>query len=180
MHKRQIRLVLLLLASFFIVGCPSNPPPEPVPDDTTAPSPKPKPKPASPKPAPPPPAFSSKLEPYYPGDMNRLVERVFFFDFDQAVLNRADLQVLQIHTRVLKENPERRVLVEGHCDERGTREYNLALGESRAQAVASFLIASGVPSSRIESVSYGEERPDDPGHGEAAWSRNRRAVLIYR
>ncbi|MFO7918286.1 MAG: OmpA family protein, partial [Anaerolineae bacterium] len=68
----------------------------------------------------------------------------------------------------------------GHADERGTREYNLALGERRAAAVRDFLQSAGVSSRQIEIVSYGEERPEDPGHNEAAWSRNRRAVLIYR
>jgi peptidoglycan-associated lipoprotein len=71
-------------------------------------------------------------------------------------------------------------VIEGHADERGTREYNLALGERRANAIRSFLTAAGVSSTQIETVSYGEERPDDPGHSEAAWARNRRAVLVYR
>ena len=77
-------------------------------------------------------------------------------------------------------NRDRRLVIEGHCDERGTREYNLALGERRANAVTSFLISAGVRRSQIETVSYGEERPDDPGHDEAAWGKNRRAVVIYR
>ena len=81
---------------------------------------------------------------------------------------------------MLRENPARRVVVEGHCDERGTREYNLALGERRADAVRSFLAAAGISGSRIETVSYGEERPDDPGEGESSYARNRRAVMIYR
>ena len=72
------------------------------------------------------------------------------------------------------------VVIEGHCDERGTREYNLALGERRADAIRSYLTTAGVSPRQIETVSYGEERPEDPGNGEAAWARNRRAVLIYR
>ncbi|MYF11350.1 MAG: peptidoglycan-associated lipoprotein Pal, partial [Gammaproteobacteria bacterium] len=102
------------------------------------------------------------------------------FELDRAVIDQADLAALELHARVLMDNPRRRVMVEGHCDERGTREYNLALGERRSDAVSSFLKAAGVPASRIETVSYGEERPEDPGHTEAAWSRNRRAVMIYR
>ena len=174
MAKRLICLFCLSFAAAFLVGCVSEQPaPEPTP---------PAPEPAAPPPAPPPapPAFNSDLEPYDPNNPNRLLERTFYFDFDQAIINQGDLAVLDLHARVLKANPERRVVVEGHCDERGTREYNLALGERRSNAVQSFLEATGVAASRIESVSYGEERPDDPGHTEAAWSRNRRAVLIYR
>ena len=135
--------------------------------------------PPPPPPPPPPPAFNDNLEPYYPGT-TRLLERVFYFEFDRAVINSADLEALQVHADVLRDNPSRRVVIEGHCDERGTREYNLALGERRADAVRSFLTAAGVSGSRIETVSYGEERPDDPGQGEDSWARNRRAVMIYR
>ncbi len=77
-------------------------------------------------------------------------------------------------------NRDRSIVLEGHCDERGTREYNLALGENRSNAVRSFLTSAGVSPRQIETVSYGEERPDDPGHSEAAWERNRRAIMIYR
>ena len=73
----------------------------------------------------------------------------------------------------------KRVVIEGHCDERGTREYNLALGERRANTVRRYLMSRGVSSSQIEVVSYGEERPADYGHNESAWSRNRRAFLDY-
>jgi peptidoglycan-associated lipoprotein len=72
------------------------------------------------------------------------------------------------------------VVIEGHGDERGTREYNLALGERRADAVRSFLLSAGASPRQVETVSYGEERPEDPGHDEAALARNRRAILIYR
>ena len=72
------------------------------------------------------------------------------------------------------------VLIEGHCDERGTREYNLALGERRAEEIRKYLVSIGVSPQQIEVVSYGEERPEDPEHNEAAWARNRRAILIYR
>ena len=85
-----------------------------------------------------------------------------------------------MHGGILRSNPDRSVVIEGHADERGTREYNLALGERRADAVRSFLVSAGVSPRQIEIVSYGEERPEDPGHDEAAWARNRRAVMIYR
>jgi peptidoglycan-associated lipoprotein len=90
------------------------------------------------------------------------------------------LAVLETHAGILRENRGSSVVIEGHCDERGTREYNLALGERRSDAIRSFLTSAGVSASQIETVSYGEERPEDPGHDESAWGRNRRGVMIYR
>jgi peptidoglycan-associated lipoprotein len=106
--------------------------------------------------------------------------RVFYFEYDRAVLRPDALTALEGHASYLRGHPDRRAMVEGHCDERGTREYNLALGERRGEAVRTFLVSSGVSRSQIEVVSYGEERPADPGHSEAAWAANRRAELIYR
>lgn len=106
--------------------------------------------------------------------------RTFYFDYDKSVLRAADLAALEVHAQILRRNSDRSVVVEGHCDERGTREYNLALGERRADAVRNFLISAGVSARQIESVSYGEERPEDPGHNESSWARNRRAVVSYR
>ena len=116
-----------------------------------------------------------------PLDANgRPLSRNFYFGYDEAILNPADLAALEMHAQILRRNADKRVVIEGHCDERGTREYNLALGERRANVVASFLTSAGVRSRQIESVSFGEERPADPGHTEAAWALNRRAVLSYR
>ena len=106
--------------------------------------------------------------------------RTFYFDFDKAALSPMDLAVLEMHASFLRNNPDRSVLLSGHADERGTREYNLALGERRADAVRSFMISSGGRRSQIDSVSYGEERPADPGHDERAWSKNRRTEMQYR
>lgn len=173
MLTRQLQIYLaMLLACLLAASCATPPPPEP-------PAPEPVEEPAPPPPPPPPPVFNSNMEPYVPGT-RQLLKRVFYFEFDKAVLAQADLDALQVHAQLLIDNPDRRVVVEGHCDERGTREYNLALGERRSDAVRGFLAAAGVPEARIETVSYGEERPDDAGHTEAAWSRNRRAVMIYR
>jgi peptidoglycan-associated lipoprotein len=105
--------------------------------------------------------------------------RVIYFAYDKAVLQPESLALLEQHAAFLRGNPDRRVLIEGNTDERGTREYNLALGERRADAVRTFLISAGVHRSQIDVVSYGEERPADPGHDEAAWAKNRRAVLVY-
>jgi len=123
--------------------------------------------------------FDANGNPFIPGT-NQPLTRVFYFDFDQSQLQQSDLTALEMHADILRNNPNRGVVIEGHADERGTREYNLALGERRANAIRSFLTAAGVPSNQIETVSYGEERPIDPGHSEAAWARNRRAELIYR
>jgi peptidoglycan-associated lipoprotein len=123
--------------------------------------------------------FDAEGNPFMPGT-NQPLARVFFFEFDQSQLQQSDLTALEMHADILRNNPERAIVIEGHADERGTREYNLALGERRANAIRSFLTAAGVSSTQIETVSYGEERPDDPGHSEAAWARNRRAVLVYR
>lgn len=116
-----------------------------------------------------------------PIDANgRPLSRTFYFDYDKSVLRPRALAALEMHAQILRRNSDRSVVIEGHCDERGTREYNLALGERRADAVRSFLLSAGVSSRQLESVSYGEERPEDPGHNESAWARNRRAVVSYR
>jgi peptidoglycan-associated lipoprotein len=106
--------------------------------------------------------------------------RVIYFDFDRAVLRPDSLAALEQHAAHLRENPDRRVVIEGHTDERGTREYNMALGERRADAVRTFLVSSGVRRAQLEIVSYGEERPVNPASHESAWALNRRAELVYR
>ena len=104
------------------------------------------------------------------------VPTVFYFDYDQATLNEVSRAALQVHAGKLKSSGDR-IRLEGHADERGTREYNLALGERRAKAVASYLQASGVSSSQLEVVSYGEEYPADNGSTEYAYSKNRRVEM---
>lgn len=105
--------------------------------------------------------------------------RVVYFELDSSVIAPADLRVLERHADFLRASG-RSIRVEGHCDERGTREYNLALGERRANAVAEFFIASGVRRSQLpQIVSYGEERPAAVGSDERSWAMNRRAVLQY-
>lgn len=101
-----------------------------------------------------------------------------FFAFDSATLDEAAQETLDRQAAWLLQHPDLTVTVEGHADERGTREYNLALGERRATAVKNYLVAKGVDPERILTISYGEERPVDPGHNEAAWALNRRAVTV--
>ena len=86
--------------------------------------------------------------------------------------------MLQANAQVLKKQPTWQVTVEGHCDERGTAEYNLALGERRALAAKTYLVSLGIAADRLRTVSYGKEFPFDPGHDEAAWSKNRRAHFV--
>ncbi len=109
-----------------------------------------------------------------------LAERVVYFDFDRSTVRDEYLDLIKAHAEYLLMHPQRRVTLEGHTDERGSREYNLALGEQRAKAVRDLLMLEGVAGDQIAIVSYGEERPADPGHDEAAWRKNRRVVIVYR
>ena len=96
------------------------------------------------------------------------------FDFDRYDLKPEARQVLTRKAEIMKQYPEIKLVIEGHCDERGTAEYNLALGERRARAAADYLVNLGVASGKLSIVSYGKDRPLDPGHNEAAWAKNRR------
>ena len=100
------------------------------------------------------------------------------FDYDSALLTPQAQEILRDKARYMKENPGTNVIIEGHCDERGTNEYNLALGEQRAKMTQEFLVALGVSASRIKTVSYGEERPLDRSNTEQAWAKNRRAHFV--
>lgn len=104
------------------------------------------------------------------------LETIFYFDFDQSTIKPEVRALLTAHAAKLKASP-RSIRLEGHADERGTREYNIALGERRANAVRDFLILQGVDASLIETISYGEEKPVALGHDDQAWSLNRRVEL---
>jgi len=103
-----------------------------------------------------------------------------FFDTDQSTVREDGRATLNKQAEWLKKYTNYQITVEGHCDERGTREYNLALGERRANAARQYLVAQGVPAARIKTISYGKERPDPVGSDEAAWARNRRAVTALQ
>lgn len=96
-----------------------------------------------------------------------------YFDFDKSNLKMDAQEILKRKAVYLKANPNDSLLIEGNCDERGTNEYNLALGDRRANSAKKFLVNLGIAESRIKTISYGEERPLDPGHNEAAWAKNR-------
>jgi peptidoglycan-associated lipoprotein len=101
------------------------------------------------------------------------------FAFDSSAIDDDNRETLEAHAAYLSANPGISLKLEGHCDERGTREYNLALGERRAQAVSRMLVVLGIDNSRLTTTSYGEEKPLEEGHNEAAWKMNRRVEIIY-
>ncbi|GAA0784672.1 peptidoglycan-associated lipoprotein Pal [Marinobacterium sediminicola] len=104
---------------------------------------------------------------------------VFYFDFDQSVVRQEGFADLEAHARYLAQNPSASVRLEGHADERGTREYNIALGERRAQSVERLLVVNGAAANQVETVSFGEEKPAVLGHDAESWSQNRRVELKY-
>lgn len=146
---------------------PTRPPapPEPVPETT---------------PIPPEPKISD--DPLTSGDLdvinkNSPFQPVFYL-LDSFEVDPAGQQALNTNAGILKKYPSWVITIEGHCDERGTAEYNLALGEKRALAAKTYLVSLGVPADRLRTVSYGKEFPFDPGHDESAWSKNRRAHFV--
>ncbi len=100
------------------------------------------------------------------------------FEYDQYEIRRGDEEILRENAAFLKKNPQMKIQIEGHCDERGTSEYNLALGERRANSTKRYLVSLGIASDRISTISFGKERPSDPGHNEEAWAKNRRAHIV--
>lgn len=172
MRRLTSLLLLLALAAGTTVGCakkakevpPVVPPTPPVtkPDTTPPPPPPPPPKPQ--------PEVGVKNEDF----------TAALFDFDSYTLREDARAALDKDAGVLRAHATVNVTIEGHCDERGTAEYNQALGEKRAQAARDYLVAAGIDAGRLQTVSYGKERPVDPGHDEAAWAKNRRAQLVTR
>ncbi len=166
-----VRTAIVGLAAATLAACASKPPP-PAPTPYTPP---PAPQPAPPPPAPPPPVAQQPTGPI-PGSMQDFVvnagDRVYF-DLDQSSLRDDALPVLARQAAWLNRYPQVQVRIEGNADERGTREYNLALGARRAESVRAYLASQGVAAGRITTISYGKERPIDGGSGEDAWARNR-------
>ncbi|UCF92936.1 MAG: peptidoglycan-associated lipoprotein Pal [Desulfobacterales bacterium] len=106
------------------------------------------------------------------------VQEDIHFEFDKSTLTPTAQDILSRKGEWLRENPDVSFTIEGHCDERGTNEYNLALGDRRAESAKAFLVDLGIDASRITTISYGEERPVDPGHNEEAWAQNRRDHFV--
>jgi peptidoglycan-associated lipoprotein len=108
------------------------------------------------------------------------VSRIVYFDYDSYVVKPEFQSVIEAHARFLKQTGSRHIVIEGHTDERGGREYNLALGQKRSEAVRRSLELLGVRDAQVEAVSFGKEKPASPGSDEAAWAKNRRAEIAYR
>jgi peptidoglycan-associated lipoprotein len=112
-------------------------------------------------------------------DGGLMAQRKIYFDYDRSDLHEQDYAIIQAHAEFIKANPNCHVRIEGHTDENGSREYNIGLGERRADAVANALASQGVSRHQISTVSYGKEKPDADGHGEDCHRLNRRAVIVY-
>ena len=121
--------------------------------------------------------------PYTPADLNDpssvLAQRIIYFDYDQASIRAEYLPVLQAHASLLSAYPNLKIRLEGHADERGSREYNVALSERRGYSVRDYMTARGLKNQQAEIVGYGEEVPASLGHGEKSWNENRRVEIIY-
>ena len=102
------------------------------------------------------------------------------FDFDKSEVREEGRKACAVVADYLKKHPQAKMQIEGHCDDRGTAEYNMALGERRATAVMTYLVSLGVPRAALSTVSFGKEKPLDPGHNEEAWAKNRRAHFVLK
>lgn len=127
--------------------------------------------------------FDQSLVPTrYPGIEGEFLEssmlKDIHFEFDRVDLSAQAREILAANATLLRKFPDVKVEIEGHCDERGSTGYNLALGERRAASVKNYLVSLGISPGRLSTISYGEEMPSDPGHNEEAWSKNRRAHMI--
>jgi peptidoglycan-associated lipoprotein len=162
-------------AALALAACASKPiaPPAPAPVAASAPAPVA----AAPAPvaAPAPAPLAAYLDPNNPISQQRSV----YFAFDDAAFRAQDKSVIELQGRYLAQHPELHVTVAGNTDERGGSEYNLALGQRRAQSVKTALGVLGVKDSQVEAISYGKEKPKATGHDEAAWEQNRRADIVY-
>ena len=189
-HIRSAATVLPIIAlTLLLAGCPKRPAmtaataPPPVPPAAVAPptpaAPAPAPAPVAPTPVAPPttaPAPPAPPKEYRTNDALKPI----YFAFDKSDIRPDDAKILDATAAYLKTNPNQLVLIEGHCDERGTSEYNLALGERRAKSAMNYLVSNGIEAARITTISYGKERPSCSEHNEACWSRNRNGSFLTK
>lgn len=206
--QKRFRPAVFLLPSLALVllltGCPKRPQtatvsapaptapaapaptPPPAAAEPAAPQPTPPSAPAAPAPAPtptpaPPPAAAPTPPPAPPREyMANAALKDIYFDFDKWDIRSGDAKALDASAAWLRANPKYLVLIEGHCDERGTSEYNLALGERRARSAMNYLVAQGIAAERIATISYGKERPVCTEHAEACWARNRHDHFLVK
>ena len=180
-------MVLIVLITMTISACAKKQPPVarpmPPPSNTAntgevAPPPPPQPV-NEPVVVPPEPLAEDAIAGKSLDDLNRDSPlKPLFFGLDQSDVDAEGQRVLQENAAILKKYPAWQITIEGHCDERGTAEYNLALGERRALAAKNYLVSLGIPADKVKTVSYGKEFPFDPGHDDNAWSKNRRAHFV--
>jgi len=186
-REAKALLVLVLLLTVVVAACKgkakppvARPMPPPMAGSGTNPP---------PPPGPPQPVSEPVVVPPMPAedtigtksldDLNRDSPlRPLFFPLDSSDVSSEGQQLLQANAAVLKKYPTMQITIEGHCDERGTAEYNLALGERRALAAKNYLVSLGIAADKVKTVSYGKEFPFDAGHDESAWSKNRRAHFV--
>jgi peptidoglycan-associated lipoprotein len=183
---RQIALLIAVVSVMAAVACGkktppvARPAPPPVPAGTAPSQPPAPPEPVSePTIVPPEPVRDDAISAASLDDLNKNSPlKPVFYELDSSELNAASQKALDDNAALLKRYPSWTVTVEGHCDERGTAEYNLALGERRAITARAYLVSLGIPANRLRTVSYGKEFPFDPGHDEVAFSKNRRAHFV--
>jgi peptidoglycan-associated lipoprotein len=183
---RRIAVLLLLLVTLAVGGCAKKKPPiarpiPPPPAGSTTVTPPPEPPAPAPEPTtvPPEPVAEDSIAAGSIDDINRNSPlKPVFYGLDEAEVDAEAQKVLQANADLLRRYATWQISIEGHCDERGTAEYNLALGERRAVAARNYLVSLGIPADRVKIVSYGKEFPFDPGHSEEAWAKNRRAHFV--
>lgn len=186
-RKTNALMVLAVLVTVIVGACSKKTPPvarpmpPPMPSATAPPAPPPPPTPVSepvPVSMPPMPAEDS-IGSKSLDDLNRDSPlKPLFYVLDSSEVDAEGQAVLQANAAILKQFPTWQITIEGHCDERGTAEYNLALGERRALAARTYLVSLGIPADKVKTVSYGKEFPFESGHDEAAWGKNRRAHFV--
>lgn len=189
MRKATFGLLVVMLSGMILGGCAKKevvkaeeavvPAVVAAPEAPPAPAPPPPPPPESapvkaevvPEPEPPQKAVVAEA-------VQKITLETIHFDFDEFDLREPDREILTKNAEILLNKIKSNVQIEGHCDERGSAEYNLALGERRARSAMNYLVTLGVPADRLSIISYGEEKPIDPGHDEEAWAKNRRAQFV--
>jgi peptidoglycan-associated lipoprotein len=188
MTQRHALVVTAMVTLALVAGCAKPKPPvvKPTPPpgastagaDATRPPAPPTPV-AEPRPVPPEPVAEDPISSRDIGDINKNSPfQPVFFSLDSSDVDGLAQQALNANAEILKKYPTWVITIEGHADERGTAEYNLALGERRALSARTYLVSLGIPGDRLRTVSYGKEFPFDPGHDEAAWAKNRRAQFV--
>src|SRR5215831_4151153 len=179
----SMRYALIAAALLTVAACHKTAKVTPAPAaEVVPPPPAPRPAPppvAEPVPVPPEPPREEAVSATSLDDLNRNSPlKPAFFSLDSSEIDPTAKSVLDGNAALLRQNPTWIITIEGHCDERGTAEYNLALGERRAGAALTYLMSLGIPANRLKTVSYGKEFPFEPGHDDAAWAKNRRAHFV--